>query len=295
MATTTTDLISATRRHLMASGREQLNRLTTTMNASVASVVFDFAAGQIANGALIAIDLEVMYVWSVTSQTATVQRGMFGSIAAAHTSGALIYVNPMFTDFAVYRSLVDEMATLSSPANGLYQVKTVSTTATVASTYNLAADAVEILSVETNAYGPSLDWPRIRRWDLLFNQDTSVFASGVAVQLYQMPDPGRTLRIVYGAAYGALPAASTDVTTDTGLQTSAHDIPPIGAAARLLADREARRSSVDTQPEARQATEVPPGTANAGASALFALRKRRIVEEAARLSSQYPTVMRPAV
>lgn len=293
--TTTADMVAAARRHLMASGRESMNKLNGSLNDSTTSVTFEFAAGQIATGALLSIDLEVMYVWSVAGQVATVERGMFGSTKATHADDSLIYVNPMFTDFAIFRELNDEIASLSSQANGLYRVKTVTATVTTASTYNLAADAVEILAVQTNAYGPSGDWPRLRRWDLLANQDTSVYASGYALQLYEVPAPGRTLRVTYAAAYSPLATVADDVLAVTGLQTPAHDIPPLGAAARLLAAREARRSSLDSQPESRQAADVPPGTARSASSQMFALRKQRIVEEAARLANQWPTVMRPAV
>lgn len=293
--TTTADLIAETRRHLMASGREHLNRLNGSITNVAGTLTFEFPAGQIATGALLAVDLEVMYVWSVTGFVATVQRGMFGSTAAAHSDDALIFVNPLFTDYAIFKSLGEELTSLSSPLNGLYQIKTVTATTTTASTYNLAADAVEILSVQYNDYGSSGDWPRLRRWDMLLNQSTAVYASGRALQLYEAPAPGRTLRITYGAEFSALTSTSVDVATDTGLPTSAHDIPPIGAAGRLLAAREARRSSLDSQPESRQAQEVPPGTARSASAQLFALRKQRIVEEAARLSAQWPTVMRPAV
>lgn len=293
--TTTAELIAETRRHLMSSGREHLNRLNGNITNVAGTLTFEFPAGQIAAGALIAIDLEVMYVWSVTGSVATVQRGMFGSAAAAHSDDALIFVNPLFTDYSIFKSLGEEFVGLSSPLNGLYRVKTVTATATSASTYNLASDVVEILSVQYNEYGSSLDWPRLRRWDLLLNQDTAVFASGRALQLYAAPAAGRTLRITYAAEFSALTSTSVDVATDTGLPAGAHDIPPIGAAGRLLAAREARRSSLDSQPESRQAQEVPPGTARSASAQLFALRKQRIVEEAARLSAQWPTVMRPAV
>jgi hypothetical protein len=294
MATLASDLVAEARRFLLASGRQEMNRLTTTMNASVASVVFDFAAGSIAQGALIAIDLELMYVWSVTGSTATVQRAMHGSAPAAHTTGAVITVNPLVSDFWVFTEVNNEIASLSSPATGLYRIKTITRTMTVASTYDVAADVIDILAVQWNDYGPSLNWPRLRRWDVVYGQDTSVFASGVALQLYTAPPPGRSLRITYSAPFSSLATLADDVQTTTGLPASANDIPAIGAAARLLTAREARRSSLDAQPESRQAQDVPPGTARSSAQQLFALRDRRIKEESARLSSTYPTMTRPA-
>lgn len=276
----------------MASGREHLNRLNGAINTSVGTLTFEFPAGQIAAGALLAIDLELFYVWSVAGQIATVQRAMHGSTSASHADDALIYVNPVFTDFAIFSAINDEIESLSSPANGLYSVGQIEIPVTVASTYDIGEEALKILGVQYNAVGPSGDWPYLRRWTYLPLQ---AIGSGNTIQLYEMPSPGRTLRVTYAAELSTLDGTLTENVTVTGLPDSAYDIPPLGAAARLLSAREARRSSLDSQPESRQAADVPPGTARSGASALLQLRKQRIVEEAARLSAIYPTVMRPAV
>lgn len=277
---------------MLASGRQEVNRLTGTVDGSAGTLAIDFAAGSIQTGALLSIDLELLLVWEISGSNVTVQRGVNGSTAAAHTAGALIYVNPIVPDFYVFASLNDEIASLSGP---LFQVKTVTRTVSAASSYDLAADVDRILKVQTSTVGGGDDWPVLGRWDVLHNQDTSVFASGVALRLYAVPDPGRTLRITYAADLGSLSALTDDVATVTGLPASAADIPPLGAAARLLAAREARRSSVDAQPEARQAQDVPPGTARSAAAQLFALRDRRLKEEAGKLSRAWPSMMRPAV
>jgi hypothetical protein len=284
-------MIAATRRHLMASGREALNRLNGSINSSVTTLTFEFAAGQIASGALLAIDLELFYVWSVAGQIATVQRGYMGSTAATHADDALIYVNPVVSDFQIFSALNSEIASVSSPTM-LYKVKTVTVTATAASTYNLAADVLRVLAVQYNDTGSSSSWPLLRRWDLLPNQDTAVFASGVALRFFEVPAPGRTVRVTYAAALSPLTALADVVETVTGLATSATDIPPLGAAARLLAARESRRSSIDAQPENRQASDVPPGTARSASAALFALRDRRLKEESAKLSTLWPSQIR---
>lgn len=293
--TVTADVLAEARDLMLASSRQELNRLTADITTTAATLTIDFAAGSIATGATIAIDLELLYVWSVSGSTVTVQRGVRGSTAAAHTAGALITVNPVVSDFRVLKEVNFELLSLSSPANGLYRVKTITTTVTTASSYDLASDVIDVLAVQWNEYGPYRDWPRTRRWDLLANQDTSIFPSGYALQLYTPPPVGRTLRVTYSAAFSTLAALTDDVQVTTGLPATANDIPAIGAAARLLSAREARRSSLDAQPESRQAQDVPPGVARTAAAALFALRKQRITEEAARLTSTYPTVMRPAV
>ena len=287
----TTDLINAARRWLQSSGRPEYNRLTATENSADTSFAFDFALGSITEGAVLGVDLEEVHVWSATAPNATVQRGWNGSTPAAHAAGTIVEVNPLFS---AWRILGEINAELSSLSPQIYQVKTVSATATTDSSYDLADDVLDILTVQYNDYAGA-DWPQLSRWSLLANQDTAVFASGRALRLYEMPAPGRTLRITYAAPLGALTALSDDVTTVTGLPATAADLPAIGAAARLLSAREARRSQIDSQPESRQAADVPPGAARGAAAQLFALRDRRIKEETAKLSRLFPSRIRRAV
>ena len=292
--TTAADLIQSAKRWLSNTGRPEINKLTNSENSSDASIQFDFALGSIAPGAVVCADLEEMYVFSVSAPSATVQRGFAGSPAASHSAGALVEVNPLFSNWRILCEINAELAALTSPSNGIYAVDTIDIDVTTASTYNLDVDVTNVLMVQTNTLGPGMDWPRLRRWDVLYNQDTGSFGSGVALQLYEVPSPGRQLRVTYATGFSPL-GNLTDDAESAGLPTTAADIPSIGAAARLLSSREARRSQLDAQPEARQAADVPPSTARSAAAQLFALRDRRIKEEAARLSRRYPAAMRPAV
>jgi hypothetical protein len=295
MATLASDLIEATRSHLDSGSRPELNRLTTTMNTSVTSVVCDFALGSIVAGSSIVIGLETMYVWSSTGSTATVQRAMGGTVAAAHTAGDLIYVNPRWSAFTILRALNAELTALSSPINGLYRMRTVDLTYSAGqSGYDLTAvtDLLDVYDVRYSDLGGFKDWPRIRNWGLARNQSTTDFASGLALHFYDPAAPGRTVRVQYKAPFAELTALSSDVQTTAGLPASANDIPPLGAVVQLVAPREVKRAFTDSQPESRTAAEVPPGASRAAAAGLLALRQTRIKEEAARLSAAYPPLSR---
>lgn len=289
--TTTAELIHSARRWLQSSGRPEYNRLTNSETNSDVSIQFDFALGSISPGAVLGVDLEEMYVWSVAAPSATVQRGWNGSTAATHNAGAIVEVNPLFSSWRIFSEVNAELNSLSPQ---IYQIKTVSVTVTSNTSYNLAADVIDVLAVQYNDYSGA-DWPQLGRWALLTNQDTSVFASGRALRLFEAPAPGRTLRVTYAAPLSTLATLTDTVETVSGIPASAVDIPAIGAAARLLSSREARRSQVDAQPEPRQAAEVPPGAARGAAAQLFALRDRRIREEAGKLSRLYPSRIRRAV
>lgn len=287
--TTTADLIASAKRWLQHTGRPEINRLAGAESNSDINIGVDWDLGSITAGAVICVDLEEMYVWTASSFSAQVQRGWNGSTPAAHSSGALVEVNPLFSNWRILNEINAELNSLSPQ---IYQVKTKTITATAASSYDLVADVIDVLTVQTNAYGASLDWPELHRWKFWANQDTSVFGSGRALQFFEMPAPGRTIRVTYAAPLNTLSTLADTVETVSGLPTSAADIPSIGAAARLLSSREARRSQMDAQPEARQAADVPPSTARSAAAQLFALRDRRIKEEVGKLTRLYPTRMR---
>ncbi len=292
MAVLASDLVQETRAHIKSGTRDEMNRLTTTMNTSVTSVVVDFALGSIVAGAVLSIDLELMLVWSSTGSTATVQRNFLGTVAAAHTAGALIYVNPQFTDFQILRAVNAEIASYSSPKWGLYQMKTVDLTyssATVGYDLTSVTDLIDVYELRWKGYTTG-EWPMIRRWSLARNMATSEFASGLALLLDEGAGPGKTIRVRYKAPFAALTLLADDVQTIAGFPSTANDIPPLGAAARLIAPREVKRAVSDSQPESRAAAEVPPGTSRGAAATLLTLRDARLREESSRLQQRFPTL-----
>lgn len=292
--TTTSELVSETRRHLQSGARDELNRLDGAATASQTALTAELAMGGIAQGALLGIEYEVIYVFSATGQIATVQRGYLGSAGATHADDTLIYVNPIFSDWSIYRALAEELAALSSPLNGLYRARTVDLTYSPGREgYDLTAvtDFQGVLNIAWKGYSTG-EWPEIRRYRIAENMNTAEFASGKALLLYEGAGPGRTIHMVYKAPYAALATTSTDVAIDTGLHAEAHDILPLGAAARLVATREVKRSFTESQPESRDAADVPPGTARGASQYLMALRNQRIREEATRLHAHHPTLAR---
>lgn len=290
---TAADLVNETRSHLLAGGREEMNRLDGAVTDSATTLTLEFPVGGVQPRAVIWVELEAMFVWAVAGQVITVQRGWLGTTAAAHADDTLVEVNPLVSDFQILRAVNAEIDAYSSPVHGLYRVATVDLTyAAARNGYDLAGvtNLIDILSVEAKDVMPG-DRLRINRYRLIRNQDTADFTSGYALYLYDTPMPGKTIEVAYKAPFVTLSSLATDLTT-TGLPTTAYDIPPLGAAARLVAPMEARRSRIDAQPEPRQASEVPPGAARQAAGGLLALRNQRLVEEAARLQSAYPSLSR---
>lgn len=294
---TLAQLIGETQGILLSGGREQYAMLNGAINSSVTSITIDHNPGIYA-GSILEIDSELIYTWSA-SPFSDITRGWLGTTAATHADNAVVTINPRFPVYRIIKALADEIASYTSPVHGLYRIATTTLTAggnTVG--YDLAGAAaglVDIYDVRWSEPGSVGNWARIQpgKWELVRDAYLAEFPSGYGLRLYDEPLPGRSIRVQYKAAFSALGTTlASDVTTTTGLHAEALDIPPMGAAVRLVAPREIRRSTLDAQPEPRQAADVPPGTSRNAAGGLLALRNQRLAEERARLQGRYPTLKR---
>ena len=286
--------IDETKNLLLTDYVEECDTLGTLLNDSETTVNFTHDTPGIVPGAIIEIGTELMYVFSVNATTndATVQRGFRGTTAASHSAGDLVTINPKFPAQLVLNAVNDELADLSSPQNGLYQMKTVEFTYNIAQDgYNLTGVTDDILAVYQVTYtddGSEDTEPVLPAWSLRRDRNTASFASGYALVLHDDANSGQKVRVQYKTGFTALAATSTALST-VGLHTEAYDLPTIGAALRLMSTRPVRREFIDEQGSSRRADEVPAGAISASMRDLRALRETRINAEAARLDQQYPT------
>lgn len=293
--TLVSDVIERTRRHLHSGEtRDERNKTTASLSTSDTTVGLTYEGQGVQRGAILAIDLEELYVWSATSTAATVSRGENGSTAATHTSGATIYVNPKFSAFSILQAINEELADLSSPVNGLFKVGTLDFTFSAGTdAYDLTGvtDLIDILDITYDANDGSRRWPRLRRsdWSLARGMQAGSFASGMSLTINGWAASGRDINIIYKAPFTALSSVSQNVETVSGIPATAVDILSIGAAIRLTAGNEVSRNFLD-QADTRRADEVPPQARSSAMRTLIALRRDRIDAEKARLLSKHPVV-----
>lgn len=293
MATLASDLINETKRYLYSGYAEEMNRVSGAMGSGDTSMTLKYPLGGIARGVTIAIDLEEIRVWDTSGQTASViERGINGTTAAAHSDLAAVTVKPKFSDFRILKAINNDLKDLSTPANGLYQVQTITLTFNSAirgyDLTSIASNFLGILEVRYDTPGPDKNWPIIDSYSVMRNMPASAFASGSAIVLNKGGSPGRSIQVRYKGAFNALTNLSDDVQTTTGLLDSMNDLPPLGAAIRLVSPRDIKRTFNESQGEPRRQEEVPPGSGGQSLRALMMLRSQRIQDEAARLTSLYP-------
>lgn len=291
MTTTAADWVTEAEQHLNSGSRESRNKLAVALTDTTGTTVsFTYGLGTIQEGSVIAVDLEVMHVWSVdpTGNTAVVERGQYGSTAATHLIGATVFVNPKWPKFAIFRALNQELQSLASA--GLFKMTAVERTySPVVSGYDLTGvtNLEGIYAVEAKIVGLTGDWVRIPHYDLRRDQNTTDFPSGFSLTLREGGMPGQAVRVLYKSRFTALSALTTDVST-TNLPSSAYDLPPLGAAARLVTPREVGRNDTSTQGDTRRAEEVPAGAVARSGAYLWQLRRDRLAEELTELRRLYP-------
>ena len=241
---------------------------------------------------VIGIDLELFYVQAVTGATAQVVPGYLGSLEANHADQTMVYLNPRFSQFDIMQAINDDLNDLCSPDNNLYQVGSVEipfNPATIG--YDLAGvtGLIDILSVQQKQPYPIGYWipmPK-RKWTLTAGADLTDFPSGYALRINGGGYPGMPFQVIYKQQFQPFVNLTDDATTVAGLSSTMYDLPPLGAMVALVAPREVKRNQIDSAPDSRRATEVPPGAVMNSIKQVLDLRQRRINAEASRLHQLY--------
>lgn len=288
--------LSEVEMNLLSGDKDERNTLAGAIDATQTQVTLTRSLEGAQAGAYLGADLEVMYVADVNdaAKTVTVVRGQLGSTPAAHADLTTVYVNPRFSRWAMWRALNAELRDLSAPPNMIFQVKDFQlTTQPTQVTYAVPAintDIISLLELRYSFPDAVQAWPVVNRRlaTVLRRMPTASFASGMALRIDDRMYQGRPLQVRYVAPLGELADLTTDVFAQTGLPTTAADIPPLGAAARLMGVREAKRSFAENEGNSRRANEVPSGSAARAAAALLSVLNQRIKSEAMRLKSEYP-------
>ncbi len=288
-------------RDLLLSGyvEELLVMGASASNSDTQLIITEASDSGIVPGIIIEVDSEAMYVTKVTGTTVDVIRGYGNSEAAAHDNLSIVRVSPKFPTYRILEALNNDIRDLSAPDNGIFQIKTFTTTYNASKQgYDLTEDGVSLTneavqSIYAVSYTDPITVearePEIRKWALKRDRISTSFASGMALVLYEAAFPGKKINVSYKSPLTFITgAASSFNKSSTGLQATAYDLPPLGAALSLMTTAPIRREFLDAQGSSRRAEEVPPGAISASMRDLRARRDMRVAAEAARLATMYP-------
>lgn len=269
--------------------QDQATYLTSNVSASATTLpVADATA--ISRGVL-EIGDELIWADTVdtTALTATVPpygRGYRGTTAAAHASGTRVVSSPLFPRTLVKQALNQAIVSVFPDLTAI-GTSTFTYSPTV-STFALPAGALDVIQVSWQSIGPSREWFPIRRWRVDKHANTSAFASGVTVSVYDQIVPGRTIQVVYTKQPSQLVNASDEFSTVTGLPASSEDVIRLGAAYRMVPFFDSPHLSGMSAEADFAANQRPVGASAQLGRFLLQQYQVRLTEEARRLQSIYP-------
>lgn len=290
--TTVGALINQTRNDYLRTGQPEVrNKLNGAISDSAETLTFSRPLNALSTGSRISIGLEDMHVWSVdgAALTADVDRGEYGTTAAAAGDKAVVLVNPRYSDSQILRALNSAVSMLAS--EGLFAVSTVEVT------YNSTINGYDLAS-STNVLGlvdvlwesttdARKQWSRLPNVRLIRNTNTADFASGTAIAVDRGIPNGCTIRATYKHELSAGLSSLTDVfETVTGLESDAADLLCIAAALHLTAGKEITLNEPDAA-RPRRGSETPPGTFSQADSNLRTLYRDRVRAERRRLNDKH--------
>jgi hypothetical protein len=272
---------------------EERNKTVGALTATATSVTFQYDIGGMRQGGVIQIDSELMYIWEVASgaKTVTVERAWNGTTAAAHVASSVATIDPKFPRAQVIEAINAEIDDLSSPMNGLFQIKSLELNYNGTWTMvNLPTvdKIIDLISVSLRFI--ATDYPKIRRCRLIRDLPNDDFNSGYAIRLDEQVRAGRMV-VVYKAPFSNVTTESQNLQNIAGIPSSCEDILIMGAQIRLVSPREVKRNFTESQGDTRRADEVPTGSVSSSINNIIRMRRDRITSEAAKLARQYPTFL----
>lgn len=300
---TVSDLINATRDHLMGTYRSEWNTLAAAVDPTDTTLTFTGDTGGIVRTSYLSIDDELCYVQSVSKsdKTAQVIRGFDSTIPAIHVNNALVEVAPRFPRNRIRRALAAEIMawpttlfsvgnlTINLEADGRTYAYDLTPLTNASLLYLLDARHEPWTSMHRNTWPQFEKAPRINR-----AAPTDLFPSGLAIEILEPIGGNVRAAINYGTPFNTSDFSDPVLLVGDpapgciGLASSMVDIPSLGAAQRLLAPREIVRTLSEAKDQEATMQELPPGLIGQVAQRLQAARDQRIVEEAERLSVQWP-------
>src|ERR1035437_5603685 len=191
---------------------------------------------------VVAMDVKLFYGQAVAGTTVTVVPGYLGSTPANHSSGALVYLNPRFSQFDIMQAINDDLNDLCSPDNNLYQVSSTEITynpATVGYDLTGVTGLIDIVSIQQKQPYPIGYWVPIprKKWTLTAGAGPTDFPTGSPLRLNTGGYPGMPFRVPCKSAFSPFVNLTDDATSVAHLSSTMYDLPPLGAMVALVAPR----------------------------------------------------------
>lgn len=234
---------------------------------------------------------ELVYIKSATGTTVTIApdgRGYRGTTAGTYAIDKRITMSPVLPRTLVKRKINE---TIVGTYPSLWGVGTTTLTYDpVRTTFEVPQDVEDILQVSHDAIGPTGEWPVVKRWRLDHHPDTTTYATGKTLSIFEPLAGSQSIRVVYQKRPSELYSDADDL-TDSGLASTARAAVVAGAAWRLVSFMDASRLKINSPAMDLLDDRNPIGTATQVGSYLRKQYERELEEERTRQQSSTTPVM----
>lgn len=283
------DLIADARRMAYGSMADQLNFLTEEAPLGAAELKVALDPVGITPGMVLSSGLNVYYVVGVVAaeKKVLVYPSYDNSRNDALAAGAPIMIRPRVTDWALFNDVNTVIRSLSSSTHGLYREGSWTTTLEgVWNTYPIpveAQDMTNLIRASVRQLGYTDDaWFEIPPNSIKWQPEHKV------IRFTSYYTSGHEVRFDYKAPFKIATSLTDDAVVDLGLAETMLDIPPLGAAIKLLRTTESRRANIHVQGDPRRPDEVPGGQNTSAGRDMEREFKNRIADEHIRLVNRNP-------
>lgn len=282
------DLVADTRRMAYGSMADQLNFLAAEALEGAGELTMVMDVDNITPGMVLSSGLNVYYVISVEppARKVAVYASYDNSLSQALPVGSPVMIRPRVTDWLLFQNVNDIIRALSSATYGLYrEASWVDKTDTTWNTYEIppeAANMTGLIRVSVKIPSSGDVWVEIPRNSIQYQPEHGV------IRLTSYWLTSGDIKFDYKAPFTTAVSLTDDVVVDCGLAETMTDIPPLGAAARLLRTTESRRNQIHNQGDSRRAGEVSVTGNTRAAEEMMKDFDSRVNDEYARMLVRNP-------
>lgn len=238
--------------------------------------------------AICEIESEQFYITSFdrSSKQATAVRGWADTTPAAHSANAICRINPRFTRQDARDAVIEGVRKMCPP---LYQMTATNVTYLTSTTgYTLPASTLDVYRISARTDTSTNNWRELYSFNVVHNQDTSIFTNGIGLILREAGSPNLPLRVEYKKAFTDPSLEADDMSTTVGLETFMLDLPVWYAVSVLLGPEEISRGGVDAAVVSQRAETNAQGSALRTAEYYRARFENGIKDAAEQLQMKYP-------
>ncbi len=285
------DLVADTRRIAYGSMADQLNFLDAEYLEADATLTMKLDVTNLTPGMVLSSGLNVWYVIGTEPDPKRVH--VVASYDNSHNGplpiGSPVMIRPRVTDWLLFCYLNDQIRALSSPTYGLYREGSWEdeNLNPVWGVYPIPTEAqgmTNLIRAQVKQYASQDLWTDVDANYIDWQPERD------SIRIKGYIPGGMPIRFDYKAPFAPAANLTADIEVDCGLPESMHDIPPLGAAIRLLRTTENRRNQTHNQSDPRRADEVLQGGNSGAAADLNREYRQRINDEAIRLTNRNPYV-----